>query len=259
MISSACAPIPIAVLECSEENGGRGGTQYALQAAATLNSTSIAIESDIGAFAPFALSVSGHPGAVAQARLLAPLLSRIDADRVTTGGSGADIGPMCAKGVPCAALDPLDFRLSPAGANNPCPGLAVGPYAAPPPLNDGYFFIHHSAADTIDRMDPGQLSRTAAAFAIWAVTIANLPELLQRDGPMPDPPPSPGPSVSVAAAAGGAAAAAIVIAGAVAGFIARRRALSQRGSVGFTTSGVYASLQAPVVVDGESQGSLPVN
>lgn len=74
-----------AVVWTNEENGGAGGTQYALQAAATLNATSIAIENDEGAFAPFALSISGHPGAVMQARALAPLLARIGAGNVTTG------------------------------------------------------------------------------------------------------------------------------------------------------------------------------
>ena len=167
------------------------------------------------------------------------------------GGSGADIGPMCRQGVPCAAQEVLDFRLSP-GQNNPCGGMtgAFTP-AGEPPFDDGYFFIHHSTADTIDRMDPQQLQLTAASMAVWAVSIANLPELLQRTGDTPAPPPGPPAGVSVAAIAGGTAAGCIVAAGAIAGFIIRRRRLAGVGgrAAGFTSGGgAYAKMTSTAVV-----------
>ena len=57
----------------------------------------------------------------------------------------------------------------------------------PPPFppssrrSDGYMFFHHTTADTVDKMDPQQKQTVAAANAIWALSIANLPTLLPRD------------------------------------------------------------------------------
>ncbi len=48
-----------------------------------------------------------------------------------------------------------------------------------------YFWVHHSEADTIERMDPGQLNHVAASLAIWAYAVAQLPTLLPRDAPAP--------------------------------------------------------------------------
>lgn len=47
----------------------------------------------------------------------------------------------------------------------------------------------YRAADTIDKMDPNQLQAVAAALAVWAVTIGNLPSLLPRSGDIPPLPP----------------------------------------------------------------------
>jgi hypothetical protein len=49
-------------------------------------------------------------------------------------------------------------------------------------------WFHHTAADTIDRVDPNQLNLLAASLAIWAVAVADLPELLPRSGTVPDLP-----------------------------------------------------------------------
>ena len=43
-----------------------------------------------------------------------------------------------------------------------------------------YFNYHHTAADTLDKVDPRQLQENAAAMAMLAYTIANLPEPLPR-------------------------------------------------------------------------------
>jgi carboxypeptidase Q len=41
-------------------------------------------------------------------------------------------------------------------------------------------WLHHTTADTVDKMDPTQLQTVAATNAIWALSVANLPELLPR-------------------------------------------------------------------------------
>ena len=40
--------------------------------------------------------------------------------------------------------------------------------------------MHHTEADTVDKMDPHQLQVAAATNAIWALSVANLPDLLPR-------------------------------------------------------------------------------
>ena len=48
---------------------------------------------------------------------------------------------------------------------------------------------HHTAVDTVDHVAPEQLQLNAANLAVWAYTVANLPELLPRDtGPAPPDP-----------------------------------------------------------------------
>jgi carboxypeptidase Q len=72
---------------------------------------------------------------------------------ITRGGGGADIGPLMAEGVPGA-------------------GLVV----------DGseYFWYHHTAADTVDKLDAGEMQRCVAALAILAYVVAEMPERLPR-------------------------------------------------------------------------------
>jgi hypothetical protein len=49
----------------------------------------------------------------------------------------------------------------------------------------GYFFYHHSEADTMERIDPYQLQQSAAALAIWTYAVAQLPTLLPRNAAAP--------------------------------------------------------------------------
>jgi len=41
-----------------------------------------------------------------------------------------------------------------------------------------YFNIHHTAADTFDKIDPRELAHCVAAMAVVAYTVADLPEPL---------------------------------------------------------------------------------
>jgi carboxypeptidase Q len=138
-----------------EENGGRGHEVYARDYAAALPNHVGAIESDLGA---------GHPmGYVANASavLLSALQPMLEITGVAGAGTvrsssyspGSDIAPMVQVGVP---------------------GFA--------PLQDvrTYFNYHHSAADTLDKIGPRELQENAAAMAVLAYTLANLPEAMPR-------------------------------------------------------------------------------
>ena len=61
------------------------------------------------------------------------------------------------------------------------------PYTSSPAPGPARY--HHTAVDTVDHVAPEQLQLNAANLAVWAYTVANLPELLPRDsGPAPPDP-----------------------------------------------------------------------
>jgi carboxypeptidase Q len=43
-----------------------------------------------------------------------------------------------------------------------------------------YFWFHHSAADTVDKVDPVELNRCVAALAVMLYGVAEMPETLPR-------------------------------------------------------------------------------
>jgi len=146
------------VLFTNEENGLRGGRAYAKEHAAELPNTVLAVEADSGGFAPRGFSIHTRPDAQdrALARLgaIASLLGPIRATRVVAGHGGADIGPMDPAGVPLVGLD-TDGRT--------------------------YFDIHHTEADTLDKVDPQALADDVAAVAALAYVAADMPDRI--DGP----------------------------------------------------------------------------
>jgi hypothetical protein len=137
-----------AVLFTSEEIGVRGAHAYAERHAAELPRHVGAFETDIGAGTPLGLRIEAAPEAVAEARALATLLAPIGATLVDTGFAGADVAPMQAAGVPLFGL-----------------------YSDP----THYFDVHHSVADTLDKIDPAALGRNVAAMATWAFVVADRP------------------------------------------------------------------------------------
>ncbi|HUJ61972.1 MAG TPA: M20/M25/M40 family metallo-hydrolase [Kofleriaceae bacterium] len=144
------------VLFTNEENGGRGGKGYATAHQAELAKTVLAVESDSGGFWPRGFSV-GHKDADAAIRLrarvadIASLLAGLGVHHVAGGHGGADISPMEPAGVPQIGLE-VDNRT--------------------------YFDIHHTEADTLDKVDPAQLADDVAAVAVLAYIAADLPERL---------------------------------------------------------------------------------
>jgi carboxypeptidase Q len=42
-----------------------------------------------------------------------------------------------------------------------------------------YFLIHHTPADTVDKIDPADMSKASAAIAVMTYVIADMPERLR--------------------------------------------------------------------------------
>ncbi|HST50445.1 MAG TPA: M20/M25/M40 family metallo-hydrolase [Pyrinomonadaceae bacterium] len=141
------------VLFTNEENGARGGAAYAEAHKSELADHVLAIESDSGVFRPtgFGLSEKATPQARADFVEIAKLLSGLRADHINPDGEGTDIEPMMNAGVTGASLDV-----------------------------DGthYFDIHHTQADTFDKVNPQELATCVAALAVVAYVVADMPERL---------------------------------------------------------------------------------
>ena len=46
-------------------------------------------------------------------------------------------------------------------------------------MDGNYFLIHHTPADTIDKIDPLDIARASAAIAVMSYVIAEMPERLR--------------------------------------------------------------------------------
>ncbi|MFZ3342139.1 MAG: M20/M25/M40 family metallo-hydrolase [Terriglobales bacterium] len=138
-----------------EENGGGGNEAYGKDYAAEMPNHIAAIESDAGAAHPIGFYMKMPPEALAELRPVADVLRPVGATifRSTDSSPGSDIEPIVKAGVP---------------------GIGV--------IQDGrhYFDYHHSAADTLDKVDPRELRENAAAMAVMGYALAAMPEPLPR-------------------------------------------------------------------------------
>jgi carboxypeptidase Q len=145
------------VLFTNEENGLRGAQAYLERHGSAAAKHVLALESDGGVFAPKGFGFSGSEAARAIVGEIAALLAPIGATGVAAQGGGADIGPLVRAGrVPAMSLDVDGSR---------------------------YFTYHHTAADTLERLEPSEVARCAAAVAVMAYVVADLPEALPREAP----------------------------------------------------------------------------
>ena len=146
------------VLWTNEENGLRGGNGYRDAHRAELAKHVFAVESDSGTYRPlgFGLAATAPPQVRADLEELAKLLAGIRASNITAGGGGADIGPIMREGVIGAGLNVDSAR---------------------------YFDIHHTHADTLDKIDPNDLALCVAALAVMAYTVADAPHALNDPAP----------------------------------------------------------------------------
>jgi carboxypeptidase Q len=141
------------VLYTNEENGLRGGNAYRDAHLSEVAKHILAIETDSGTYQPlgFGLAATATPQARANMQEIAKLLAGIRADRIGANGGGADIGPMTREGVLGASLD-VD--------------------------GSHYFDIHHTPADTLDKIDPQHFALCVATMAVMAYTVADMPQAL---------------------------------------------------------------------------------
>jgi carboxypeptidase Q len=133
-----------AVMFMNEENGLRGGLKYAELAAANKEIHIAAIESDRGGFVPRGFTVPTDATAKAKVRSWKSLLETYGLSDFTAEGGGADIGPLANQGVALLGFLPDSQR---------------------------YFNYHHTAEDTIDKVDKRELELGAAAMAAMVYLI----------------------------------------------------------------------------------------
>ena len=142
------------VLFTNEENGLRGGNGYRDAHAKEAANHIFSVESDSGVFAPARLGFSGSEAARALVADIGTLLAPLGMQDITPGGGGADIGPISTLGrVPMMAYSGDSAK---------------------------YFTIHHTPADTVDRIEPQEVSRAAAALAAMIYVVADMPQALPK-------------------------------------------------------------------------------
>lgn len=141
------------VLWTNEENGTRGGNAYRDQHRAELANHVMMLESDNGVFRPIGFGFSGGETARQKLKAIATLLRGVGADAIIPGGGGADINPST-----------REARI---------PGLALAVDESK------YFLIHHTPADTVDKIDAVEMAKCAAAIAVMTYVVADLPERLE--------------------------------------------------------------------------------
>ncbi|HEX8657945.1 MAG TPA: M20/M25/M40 family metallo-hydrolase [Hymenobacter sp.] len=129
-----------AVLFMNEENGVRGGNEYARLASQNREIHLAAIESDGGGFTPRGFNVEAEPAVVSSLAKWAPLLRPYHAAEINAGHAGTDIEPLKAAVRPKALI-----------------GYDCD--------SQRYFDLHHTAADTFDKVNRRELELGGASMA----------------------------------------------------------------------------------------------
>ncbi len=140
------------VLFANEENGMRGGNEYANQAKIKHENHIFAIESDEGGFTPRAIGISANKAAFAKFQSWTPLLKPYGTE-VTLGGGGADVNPL-------AAVNPATVLA----------GLV--------PDSQRYFDLHHAPTDVFENVNKRELH-------LGAVNMAAIVYLIDQHGVNP--------------------------------------------------------------------------
>lgn len=138
----------------NEENGLMGGRTYFNNHKTDLANHFAAIEADLGAGHPMGFYAAGKTEILTLLQPLAVILQTQGAGVTRSAEeTGSDIGPLGAGGVPTFA-----------------------------PIQDArtYFNYHHTAADTLDKVNPKELQENCAVVAALAYTLANMPQSLPR-------------------------------------------------------------------------------
>jgi hypothetical protein len=131
----------------NEEMGLWGGRAYAEKHAGEVAKFQLGTESDFGAGPIWRMSASVKPSASAAIKQIASVLAPIGVayDARLPGGGGSDLSQMHGKGMAALAL-----------------------------TQDGthYFDWHHTANDTLDKIDPQELAQNVAVYAVFSYMAA---------------------------------------------------------------------------------------
>ena len=138
-----------------EEYGGRGGRAYFESLGESVNKQCAALESDLGAGRALGVQAAVAGDSLGDLQPVMDALTPIGATvlEASLGEVGTDIGPLQEAGVP--SFSPLaDTR--------------------------HYFDYHHTAADTLDKVDPVNLQSQIATMAVLAFYLADRTDCLPR-------------------------------------------------------------------------------
>lgn len=132
------------VLYMNEENGLRGGLEYAKQSEIKREKHLAAIESDRGGFTPRGFSMSATPDFRNKVMGWKTLLEPYGLTDFTMEGGGADIGPLAGTGIPLIGYVPDSQR---------------------------YFDYHHTSEDTLEKVNKRELELGAGSMAVLVYLI----------------------------------------------------------------------------------------
>jgi Zn-dependent M28 family amino/carboxypeptidase len=138
----------------NEENGQMGARTYAQDHKEDFANHFAAIECDLGAGHPLGFYAQGKPELLAVLQPLSVILQSQGAGVTRmVDETGTDVAPLGEAGVPTFA-----------------------------PIQDSrtYFNYHHTAADTLDKVNPKELQENCALVAALAYTLASMPQTLPR-------------------------------------------------------------------------------
>ncbi|MFO8030508.1 MAG: M20/M25/M40 family metallo-hydrolase [Cyclonatronaceae bacterium] len=138
----------------NEENGVMGGRAYRNKVIekGELEKHQLAFEVDMGVFEPTGFGFQGSQIAFDMLEPIAELMSPLRDMHLREGSYGTvDVGPLYREGMPIMGLDVV---------------------------SDNYFWYHHSAKDTIDKLDPDEVAQCVAAVAVMAYIVADMPDRL---------------------------------------------------------------------------------
>ena len=138
-----------------EESGSSGSAAYTKDHSNEFPNHVAAIESDSGAAHPLGFEVKMTQHAQELLRPVLAVLQSFGANAVQSSSypPGADISAMSEAGVPALGLE-QDGRT--------------------------YFYYHHTAADTLDKVVPAELRENAAAMAVMGYALASMKDPLPR-------------------------------------------------------------------------------
>jgi carboxypeptidase Q len=146
------------ILFVNEENGGRGGRTYAEDHKEQFAKHQLALESDNGVLPLHGFNFDGTPHDKEVIQQIVNLLGPIHATEVGEHFDGADITPLSNMGLPVVSPE-VDMHR--------------------------YFFVHHTNADTVDKISTTDLDHCIAAIAVMAYVAADIPETLEKSLPKP--------------------------------------------------------------------------